>query len=201
MKKEMGFTLIELLIVVAIIAILAAIAIPNFLDAQVRSKVSRCKADMRTIATGLEAYMVNENAYPPMFDAGTGGTWGTLDPPFTSRIPSYLTTPVAYLTSLPHDPFIDYEQYLSWAPPEVSRRFVYYNYPYFFQSAIDGPFLRNRSADAGLWLFYSPGPDRLWYNEPANLVYLNYDPTNGTVSLGNIFRTQRTTDRYERGTW
>jgi prepilin-type N-terminal cleavage/methylation domain-containing protein len=47
-----AFTLIELLIVVAIIAILAAIAVPNFLEAQVRSKVSRAKADMRSIATG-----------------------------------------------------------------------------------------------------------------------------------------------------
>jgi len=199
MKKRIGFTLIELLIVVAIIAILAAIAIPNFLEAQVRSKVSRCKADMRTIATALESYMVDGNAYPPMFDVGTGGTWGTWNPPFHSRIPSYLTTPVAYLSSLPHDPFIDYEQFEPWAPKEVSNRFVYYNYPYFdFPPGSAGA---NRAIDAGLWLFYSPGPDRLWYNEPANLVYINYDPTNGTVSLGNIFRTQRTTDRYERGTW
>jgi prepilin-type N-terminal cleavage/methylation domain-containing protein len=49
-----AFTLIELLIVVAIIAILAAIAVPNFLEAQVRAKVSRIKADFRSVATGLE---------------------------------------------------------------------------------------------------------------------------------------------------
>ena len=59
-----GFTLIELLIVVAIIAILAAIAVPNFLEAQTRSKVSRVKSDMRTIATGLESYQVDYNRYP-----------------------------------------------------------------------------------------------------------------------------------------
>lgn len=62
-----GFTLIELLIVVAIIAILAAIAVPNFLEAQTRSKVSRVKADMRTIATGLEIYRLDNNDYPPGF--------------------------------------------------------------------------------------------------------------------------------------
>ena len=63
MNKK-GFTLIELLIVVAIIAILAAIAVPNFLEAQVRSKVSRVKADHRSLATAIEAYYVDNNSYP-----------------------------------------------------------------------------------------------------------------------------------------
>src|SRR5436309_2575639 len=59
-----GFTLIELLIVVAIIAVLAAIAVPNFLEAQTRSKVSRTLSDMRTIATALEAYRMDNRSYP-----------------------------------------------------------------------------------------------------------------------------------------
>src|SRR6059058_569753 len=62
MKK--GFTLIELLIVVAIIAILAAIAVPNFLEAQTRAKVSRVRADARTVATAIESYAVDNNKYP-----------------------------------------------------------------------------------------------------------------------------------------
>ena len=56
-----GFTLIELLIVVAIIAILAAIAVPNFLEAQTRAKITRVKSDLRTLATGVESYMVDHN--------------------------------------------------------------------------------------------------------------------------------------------
>jgi prepilin-type N-terminal cleavage/methylation domain-containing protein len=60
-----GFTLIELLIVVAIIAILAAIAVPNFLEAQVRSKVSRVQSDQRSMATALASYYVDNNGYPP----------------------------------------------------------------------------------------------------------------------------------------
>src|SRR5215207_257564 len=70
MKRMSGFTLIELLIVVAIIAILAAIAVPNFLEAQTRSKVARIRADIRTVATGLETYAVDNNKYPvPRFVA------------------------------------------------------------------------------------------------------------------------------------
>ncbi|MGB9693004.1 MAG: type IV pilin protein, partial [Candidatus Sumerlaeaceae bacterium] len=51
--RRRAFTLIELLIVVAIISILAGIALVNFLDAQVRSKASRAKADMKTVVTAL----------------------------------------------------------------------------------------------------------------------------------------------------
>lgn len=62
-RGQRGFTLIELLIVVAIIGILAAIAIPNLLSAMQRSKQKRTMADMRSIATAWESYAVDWNFY------------------------------------------------------------------------------------------------------------------------------------------
>ena len=64
MRKERGFTLIELLIVVAIIGIIAAIAIPNLLNAINRGRQKRTMADMRSIATAIETYSVDYGFYP-----------------------------------------------------------------------------------------------------------------------------------------
>ena len=62
--NKKGFTLIELLIVVAIIGIIAAIAIPNLLNAIQRGKQKRSMADMRAVGTAAEAYAVDTNLYP-----------------------------------------------------------------------------------------------------------------------------------------
>ena len=128
MSKK-GFTLIELLIVVAIIAILAAIAVPNFLEAQVRAKVSRAHSDMRSLATAIEAFRVDVNEYPiscfgqdpDEWDANDAGAvsvnnWLDLGTgarkrrTFAISHPMYprlmtLTTPVSFIAGYPDDPF------------------------------------------------------------------------------------------------
>ena len=63
-RSRAGFTLIELLIVIAIIGILAAIAIPNLLNALQRGRQKRSMADMRSLATAIESYNVDNSAYP-----------------------------------------------------------------------------------------------------------------------------------------
>ena len=75
MRREKGFTLIELLIVVAIIGIIAAIAIPNLLNALNRGRQKRTMADMRTIATGMEQYAVDNNFYPVSVTINTVGNY------------------------------------------------------------------------------------------------------------------------------
>jgi len=192
-ETRSGFTLIELLIVVAIIAILAAIAIPNFLEAQVRAKVARAKADMRTIATGLELYAADWSVYPPN------------DGAFAYAVtPIYITTPIAYVSDRPEDPFARYVIVPGF--PEDARYYSYHRIVAFDRrdpildppDAIDGVNIRALER-YGAWNQASIGPDLLYHDgtgdptlsDPPYSFDVPYDATNGPVGFRNIVMTQK----------
>jgi len=207
-----AFTLIELLIVIAIIAILALIAIPNFLEAQVRSKVSRARIDMASLAAALRSYCADHNAYPPNSPSrreflavcaqGNDLSASSLfTPPDAEEIwaaehsrqtvfpildssgydLARLTTPVAYVSrSLPMELF-------NWRySPGPNRQSGLLPYRYVNvvdvhpePSPVDGVYRR--------YILSSPGPD-LGFSEPNPVLgpFLPYDPTNGTISDGDL---------------
>ncbi|MEN6627315.1 MAG: prepilin-type N-terminal cleavage/methylation domain-containing protein [Candidatus Sumerlaeia bacterium] len=215
--KRHGFTLIELLIVVAIIAILAAIAVPNFLEAQTRSRVSRVQNDLRTISLGMESYRVDNNSYPSwspqsgnyfvrgdlVNGAYTVPSW---DAPFTNL----LTTPISYMNSVPPDVF----RIIANSP---KGNYWIYSVAYSPRTAAPGYYRHFKMYPRTGWMTWSLGPDVInnsnYVSQPQVLANeakalpdigkdingyyiagtgsgkgIRYDPTNGTVSWGDIYR-------------
>jgi len=91
--KDTAFTLIELLIVAAIIGILTAIAVSNFMNAQIRAKVARVEAELKTCATVIELYRLDRGYYPAYNNCKDIH-------PAPHFLPFSLTAPMAYLSSL-----------------------------------------------------------------------------------------------------
>ncbi|MBN1900761.1 hypothetical protein JW926_05470 [Candidatus Sumerlaeota bacterium] len=142
-KPGCTFTIFEFLVVALIVAILSAIAVPNFLEAQSRSKVSRIRADMRSMATGLEAYYVDNNAYPPNAEILWQGAVKYLSGSFSDPFTDYKGTPLKYVVGRPA---IEKAIETGYLPPD---------YPI--------------TDDAGFWLIYSDGPDTR--DDGATVVY------------------------------
>jgi prepilin-type N-terminal cleavage/methylation domain-containing protein len=216
MKKAKGFTLIELLIVVLIIAILAAIAVPNFLEAQIRSKVSRVKADQRSLATAVEAYYVDNNLYPAMAKGNAGANGGVSLPPGTGTDGIYLvytfrvwrsvaerntfhtlSTPISYIGTYFPDPF---------AKGHKGATFGYYHDTNGWILGSYGPDVDDTGTNPGdLGMYDNGGIDTVYRSviaQPSLTLQcgrstvgdqeaFTYDPTNGTISPGDVYRVKQ----------
>lgn len=172
-----AFTLIELLIVVAIIGILAAIAVPNFMNARIRAAVSRVYSEHRSLEDALLAYKLDENAFP--VDPGTAQIAPTRNSISLNGIQQtvtgigVITTPIAYMSSIPSDPFV---------PPDDEKIGWYQCYVYFGSNA---PFNYGEFDGRANYIIYSVGPDKqLQWSFGHN----RYSSSNGLVSPGDIIR-------------
>lgn len=179
-----GFTLIELLIVVAIIAILAAIAVPNFLEAQTRSKVSRVKTDLRTLATAMESYKIDNNKYIPVTNKA---------PEKRSDRFIRLSTPISYLNGIIYDVFapsaqLETDILVIWGAPAWGDSLALPKSYFLEQKGHHGAMDDYKS----FWVGFSMGPDKDYdVNDPGRptVGIQSYDPTNGSISDGDILRS------------
>lgn len=213
-KSQLGFTLIELLIVIAIILILISIALPNFLEAQLRAKVTKVRAELKTLETVHASYFADFNSYPfnhrsaegaagqdgdtglPTTDCkGRSGVFNQ-EPYWSYEAVGYVvTTPIKYITNAElHDPF-----QLHGNPAAGNRPFLYH-----YSST---KIAHCRGFDGGIAYRYSMSyntpnvrPTRLKYPSQGYMLwsigpdsedgfgqkYPVYSPTNGTSSRGDI---------------
>ncbi len=178
-----AFTLIELLIVVAIIGILAAIAVPNFLNAQTRASLARVQSDLRSVETALEMYQIDNNALP----------YPHTRPPNRLINVWELSTPVAYLPSVNSldDPFKPRDMFKPDNNNADQISYLYHNFHGFWG--------RNDTGMPRGTCLKSDGPDHrysqgcnIWKNFFKTGVFTQqmrdtiYNVTNGLHSTGDI---------------
>jgi prepilin-type N-terminal cleavage/methylation domain-containing protein len=174
-----AFTLIELLIVVAIIGILAAIAVPNFLNAQIRARVAATESNMHSIGTALEMYMVDHGRYPNTY-------WPDTTTFINPRMWRFrrLTTPIAYLSSSIRDVFNTEDEpenavYPFWGPDTMDHRRL--------GTWFDHPSMQSIKNQRGGWAIMSYGTNKV-FESTARQYLIPYDMSNGLVSDGDIYR-------------
>ena len=181
MKKVRGFTLIELLIVIAIILILIAIALPNFLEAQLRARVTKAKAELRSLNTALQSYYLDWDVYPDESEGAvstTGEGLGLLK----------LTSPIKYIATIPEDPFGTFDTEF-----QSDSSFILYESGGMEVGALNAMGGAYHGCRDCLITFcmWSKGPDRAQLISGENPHYggstWNYSPTNGSKSKGSLY--------------
>ncbi len=207
-----GFTLIELLIVIAIILILIAIALPNFLEAQIRARLTSARGCLHTYRTANEAYFSDFGIHAPDVDGGeressTNFPWinlwqlnrgvscGNLGELCTFIM---LTTPIKYINDLCYDPFLEQRN-----DPNVGKS---YSLPEYTTYLSGGRLRKEWGNTFGLrYMILSRGADldsdandyeEIWrhlgpHRHHGTLYPVIYSPTNGTKSDGDLVVTNR----------
>ncbi len=180
MGRRQGFSLRELFVVLVVVSILAAIAIPAYINAQVRTKLVAMKQENRNVHDAISRYQLDNGDYPI----------GTYESPGAMSQSSYptsvgpeqrnsgyrlivLTTPYPYLNRLPDDPFqVENSVY--------DRKYMYYR-PKLGRHA----WMSSRATRLWETEFETvgAGPDGVLDTDPDGP---DYDPSNGLFSSGDV---------------